>query len=97
MGYEYFYLLYTSSVSHVLTHFFLAKNQTLSLSNSAMEFVDPRTLSRHNPTPPSRDTVTYPLRHLLEVCIMMPSYYIIHIILILISVLTYTIYIYMQD
>ena len=27
-----------------------------------MEFVDPRTLSRHNPTPPSRDTVTYPLR-----------------------------------
>ena len=27
-----------------------------------MEFVDPRTLSRHNPTPPSRDTATYPLR-----------------------------------
>ena len=27
-----------------------------------MEFVDRRTLSRHNPTPPSRDTVTYPLR-----------------------------------
>ena len=29
-----------------------------------MEFVDPRTLSlsRHNPTPPSRDTVTHPLR-----------------------------------
>ena len=27
-----------------------------------MEFVDPRTLSRHNPTPPSRDAVTYLLR-----------------------------------
>ena len=27
-----------------------------------MEFVDRRTLSRHNPTPPSRDTATYPLR-----------------------------------
>ena len=27
-----------------------------------MEFVDPRTLSRHNPTPPSRDMVLYPLR-----------------------------------
>ena len=27
-----------------------------------MEFVDRRTLSRHNPIPPSRDTVTYPLR-----------------------------------
>ena len=42
-----------------------SKNQTLSLSNSdspAMEFVDRRTLSCHNPIPPSRDTVTYPLR-----------------------------------
>ena len=27
-----------------------------------MEFVDRRTLSRHNPIPPSQDTVTYPLR-----------------------------------
>ena len=27
-----------------------------------MEFVDRRTLSRHNPTPPSRDAATYPLR-----------------------------------
>ena len=27
-----------------------------------MEFVDRRTLSRHNSTPPSRDTATYPLR-----------------------------------
>ena len=27
-----------------------------------MEFVDRRTPSRHNPTPPSRDAATYPLR-----------------------------------
>ena len=27
-----------------------------------MEFVDRRTLSRHNPIPPSQDIVTYPLR-----------------------------------
>ena len=57
---------YTSSVPHILTHFFLAKNQKSNTFNFKfgfpMEFVDRRTLSRHNPIPPSQDTVTYPLR-----------------------------------
>ena len=33
-----------------------------------MEFVDPRTLSRHNPTPPSRDTRYGPYIACKDIC-----------------------------
>ena len=65
-----FVIIYFLCPTYFDTVFFCkkSKNQTLSRETFTfkfgfpMEFVDRRTLSRHNPIPPSQDTVTYPLR-----------------------------------